>query len=54
MQARDPVVVVLDCGEAELGNELRIGGVDAAHLVDRHLPFLELSAFLVVGKITHQ
>ena len=48
MEARDPVVVVLDGGEAELGNELRVSGVDAAHLVHRHLPFLEFGSFLVV------
>ena len=42
VQAGDPVVVVLDGGEAELGDELRIVGVDAAHLVDGHLPLLEL------------
>ena len=48
VQARDPVVVVLDGVEAELRDELRIVGVDAAHLVDGHLPLLELGGFLVV------
>jgi hypothetical protein len=30
--------------EAELGHKARIGCVDAAHLVDWHLPLLELAA----------
>ena len=54
MEARDPVVVVLDLVEAELGDELRIGRIDAAHLVDRHLPRLELGAFLIVGEAADQ
>ncbi len=47
VQARDPVVVVLHRGEAQLGGQSRIVAVDAAHLVDRHLPLLELRGLLV-------
>ena len=51
VEARDPVVVILDGGEAERGDELRIVGLDAAHLVDGHLPLLELGGFLGVSEI---
>ena len=54
VEAGDPVVVVLDGCEAELGDELRIVRVDATHLVDGHLPLLELGAFLGVSEIAHQ
>ena len=53
-QPRDPVVVVLHVIKAELCHQLRIGGIDAAHLRHRHLPFLELGAFNVVGQIGQQ
>ena len=50
VQAGDPVVVVLDRGEAELSHELRIDRIDAAHLVNGHLPRFELGGLLVVGE----
>jgi len=50
VEAGDPVVVVLDGGEAELGHDLRVRGVDAAHLVDGHLPLFEFGGFLVFGE----
>ena len=54
MEAGDPVVVVLYRGEGELGYELRVGGVDAAHLVDGHLPLFELGGFLVFGELAQE
>ena len=54
VQAGDPVVVVLDGGEAELGRQLRVGGLDAAQLGYGHLPLLELHGFLIIGKPAQQ
>ena len=54
VQAGDPVVVVLDGSEAQLGHQLRVGGVDAAHLVNRQLPLLELRRLFVFGKLAQQ
>ena len=54
VQPRDPVVVVLHRGELELGHQLRIRGVDAAHLVHRHLPGLEVAPLFVHGKPAQQ
>ncbi len=54
VQARDPIVVILHRGEAQLGRELRIVAVDAVHLVHRHLPLLELRALLVEFKLAHE
>ena len=50
MQPRNPVVVILHRGKAELRHQLRIGVVDAVHLVHRHLPLLEVRRLLVLGK----
>ena len=41
LQARDVIVVVLDRRERKQRNELRGVDVNAAHLVDRHLPVFE-------------
>ena len=41
VEARDVVVVILDSGEAEARDELRQGEMEAAELVDRHLPGFE-------------
>ena len=55
VQTGDPVVVILDRGEAQLRRKVGVRGVDAAELVDGHLPILELSALRVVGKLAqHQ
>ncbi len=54
MQPRYPVVVILHRSKAELRHQLRPIVVDAAHLVDRHLPLLELGGLLVIGKLPQQ
>ena len=51
VQARDPVVVVLHRGEAQLGGQIGIVPVDAAHLVNGHLPLFELRGLLVRRRI---
>ena len=51
---RDPVVIVLDVVKAELRDQLRVVGIDAAHLVDGHLPLFKLGGLLVVGDGAHQ
>ena len=50
VEAGDPVVVVLDGGEGELGGEVRIGDLDAGALGDGHLPFFEVRCLLVLGE----
>ena len=54
VQAGDPVVVVLNGVEAELGHEARILGVDAVHLVEGHLPLFELGGLLVLVELAQQ
>ena len=54
MQPRDPVVVIFHRGETQHGRQPRIVVVDAAHLVHRHLPLLELRAFLVQFEFAHE
>src|SRR3569833_1547559 len=53
-KAGNPVVVVLRSGEAELRDELRIRGVDATHLVDRHFPLYELGTLLIIGEVMYE
>jgi hypothetical protein len=54
VQPGDPVVVVLHRGEAQLRRQLRISRLNAAHLVQRHLPLLEPNRLLIVGKLAQQ
>jgi hypothetical protein len=51
IEARDVVVVVLDGGEAEAGDELRQGEMEAVELVDGHLPGLEGGLLLVFDEL---
>jgi hypothetical protein len=50
-EARDVVVVVLRGGEAESGDELGQGEMEAVELVDGHLPGLESGLFLVFDEL---
>jgi len=54
VQAGNPIVVILDGGEVELRYQLRKGGVNAAHLIQREFPGLELRGLGIVGKLTQQ
>ena len=54
VQAGDPVVVVLDGGEGELGDEVWVGDLDAGALGDGHLPLLEVCGLLAFGEEAQQ
>jgi hypothetical protein len=54
VQPRDPVVVVLHRSETQLGHQLRVGGVNAAHLVHGHLPLFEIRSLGILGKMAQQ
>ena len=53
LQARDVVVVVLDRGEGQDGDQLRQVDVRTVHLVDRHLPVLERRVVELLAQVAH-